>query len=264
MSIEEIEAKEAEVERIIKAQELASSATDTKNHIAKKPNKVTKTQMVPNPKPKLMIIVDDVSNINQLNAIKRLPFKVTPSIFPPTDMAPQSNKIAHGLAHYMVHLPMESRSIKLNAMRATLMTNDSDAKIVARVDEIRELFPTVKYINNHTGSVFTSDYDAMQKLYLYLKDRGFVFVDSRTSAASKVKQITKEFGDRYIYRDIFLDNKLDSDHILSQLKLAVKKAHENGHAIAICHPHPETIRALKSAVKILSSVQTLYIDEYYK
>jgi len=264
MSKEEIEAKEAEVERIIKAQELAHSKADIQIPNLQKSTPKPTPPVAINHKPKLMIIVDDVSNENQLRAIKSLPFRVTPSIFPPTDMAPQSNKLAQGLSHYMVHLPMESSKAKFNAMRATLMADDSDEKIVSRVDQIRELFPTDKYINNHTGSVFTSNYDAMQRLYLHLKERGFVFIDSKTSSSSKVEQITKELGDRYISRDVFLDNSLEKSQILIQLKLAIRKAHQNGHAIAICHPHPETIRALKSATKLLSSVQTLYIDEFYK
>jgi len=210
-----------------------------------------------------MIIVDDVSNNQQLKILKSLPFKVTPSIFPPTEMAPNSPKIAKDLKHYMIHLPLQSSNANFNSMKNTLMVSATDAQISSRVDEIRALFPSAKYLNNHTGSIFTGDYNAMERLYARLRESGFTFIDSRTSSSTKVEKITSDYGDRYIARDIFLDNKLDKQSILVQIKNAVKQSKKNGHAIAICHPHAVTMKALKSAQPLLKDVELVYIDEYY-
>lgn len=255
ISLEEIEAKEAEVERIIRAQQL-----EEKNRAEQKKKITTASK---NDKPKLIIIVDDISNKTQLKAIKALPFKVTPSIFPPTKMAPHSPKLAENLQHYMIHLPLQSNNESFNAMMGTLMIDDSDEKISLRIDKIKSMFPGAKYINNHTGSVFTSNYNAIERLYSRLREAGLVFIDSRTSSNTKVEKITYDYGDRYIYRDVFLDNKLDRSHILQQLKLAVKKAKKKGHAIAMCHPHAVTMETLKSAESLLGDVELLYVDEYY-
>jgi len=215
-------------------------------------------------KPKLAIIIDDVHTKKQMKRIKELGFKITPSIFPPYASAKHSNLLAKGLKHYMIHLPMESSSKQFNSQDETLLTSFSDEKIVNRVMKIRQLFPKAKYINNHTGSVFTSNYKAMKKLYIALKMEGFTFVDSFTESSSKVRKIAHEFGDAYIRRDIFIDNKQELSYIHSQLKLAVKKAKKKGYAIAIGHPHKVTMKALSLAKHILKDVELVYIDDICK
>ena len=56
----------------------------------------------------------------QINAIKSLPMKVTPSVFPPYKLSPDSHLLVRGLDHYMIHLPMESGNKKLNTQYKTL------------------------------------------------------------------------------------------------------------------------------------------------
>ena len=215
-------------------------------------------------RPRLVIIIDDVHTRSQLEAIRTLPFHVTPSIFPPYTLAKHSNRLAEGLNHYMIHLPMESGSAQFNAQTKTLMRSFTKSQMRERVKELRRLFPNAVYINNHTGSTFTSNYRAMKELYDLLKAEGFVFVDSFTVGSSKVKKIAHEEGDAYVRRDIFIDNRQDIGYIHNQLKKAVKVAEKNGYAIAIGHPHKSTIKALKEAKPILKDVDVVYIDEIYK
>jgi len=215
-------------------------------------------------KPKLVIIIDDVHTLKQVKAINKLGMKVTPSIFPPYKLAKKSHLLSKQLNHYMVHLPMESGSKQFNKQAKTLLRSFTDEQIVDRVMEIRQLFPKAKYINNHTGSVFTSDYKAMKKLYIALKLEGFVFVDSYTASTSKVPQIAHELGDAYVRRDVFIDNTHTVQSIHKQLKIAVQKAKKNGYAVAIGHPHKTTIKALASAKQILKEVDLVYIDEIYR
>ena len=214
-------------------------------------------------KPKLAIIIDDVSHRYQIDAIQALPYHITPSIFPPSELSKSSNRLTQYVKHYMVHLPMESGSAAMNRMQGMLFTRFSKAKVQARVDEIRRLFPHDRFINNHTGSVFTANYKAMKQLYGMLRQKGFVFVDSRTTAKSSVRRIAHAYHDRYIARDVFLDNTQTETAILKQLKKAVRIAKKRGFAIAIGHPHKATMRALHHAGKILKGVQTVYIDELY-
>lgn len=214
-------------------------------------------------RPKVVLIIDDVSNQTQLERIKATGLKLTPSIFPPCAMNMHSEQLATHLRHYMIHLPMESGSPSLNKHYKTLTVRDSQAQIEERAEEIRRLFPTAKYINNHTGSTFTQNYNAMMTLYQSLRKRGFVFVDSRTIGSSKLPQITRQFGDRYISRDVFIDNIQSVVAIHKQLKELVQKAHKNGIAIGIGHPHPATLKALSTASKILQSVDVVYIDEVF-
>lgn len=216
------------------------------------------------PKPKLVIIIDDVSTRNQLNTIEATGIKMTPSIFPPSKLSMTSHTLAAGLKHYMIHLPMESGSAQFNTQYKTLITTFSNEEIEARVKELRKLFPTARYINNHTGSVFTDDYHAMETLYAALRKEGFVFVDSRTIGSTKVPKIAEEFGDAYVARDIFIDNEHTVPYIHRQLQKAVNMAKKKGYAIAIGHPHKMTLKALSSATSILEDVELIYIDELYR
>jgi len=215
-------------------------------------------------KPKLVIIIDDVSSSRQLKRIKALDIKVTPSIFPPSELSMKSHRLAKGLKHYMIHLPMESGSKQFNKQYKTLKTTFTKAQMEARAKELRKLFPTARYINNHTGSVYTDDYKAMHTLYTALRKEGFVFVDSRTIASTKVPKIADQFGDAYVGRNIFIDNEHTVPYIHAQLRKAVKMAKKNGYAIAIGHPHKMTMKALASAGNIFKEVELLYIDELYK
>jgi polysaccharide deacetylase 2 family uncharacterized protein YibQ len=215
-------------------------------------------------KPKLIIIIDDVSTKRQMAAIKATNMKITPSIFPPYTLARHSNVLANGLKHYMIHLPMESGSKKFNTQTKTLMTYHSSEHMQNRVKELRLLFPHAKYVNNHTGSVFTANFIAMKKLYSALKKEGFLFLDSRTIGNSKVRKICHEFGDRYVSRDIFIDNVHTKESIHNQLKKAVKLAKKKAYAVAIGHPHNVTIEAIASAKAILKDVELVYIDELFE
>ncbi len=239
-------------------------------HEVKKPKvakaaKVQNVTYVPftNTKPKLVIIIDDVHTRAQISAIKALPLKVTPSIFPPYKQAPNSNRLAQGLEHYMIHLPMESGNKQFNTQYKTLKVSFSNKKIENRIKELRLLFPKAKFINNHTGSVFTSDYASMHLAYKIMRENGFVFLDSKTKSTSKVKEIAHSYGDVYVARDIFIDNEHSVPYIHKQLQKAVKIAKRKGYAIAIGHPHTVTMQALSSAKDILKEVELLYIDELY-
>jgi polysaccharide deacetylase 2 family uncharacterized protein YibQ len=215
-------------------------------------------------KPKLAIVIDDVSHRRQLNAIQNIGMKLTPSIFPPSELSMSSNHLADNLKHYMIHLPMESGSRQFNSQYKTLMTSFSSTQIENRAKELRRLFPHGHYVNNHTGSVFTANFLAMKRLYKALRDEGFVFIDSLTTGTSKVHIVSNMYGDTYVTRDIFIDNIHTIAAIHTQLKKAVYIAKKKGYAIAIGHPHSITMKALKSANDILKDVELVYIDELFK
>jgi len=213
--------------------------------------------------PKLVIIIDDISHAKQMAAIRATGLKLTPAIFPPSELSMTSHTLARGSKYAMIHLPMESGSKQFNRQYKTLFINNSEQQMLKRVKELRKLFPRVRYVNNHTGSVFTDSYSAMYKLYEALREEGFTFVDSRTIGSSKVAFIASEFGDRYIARDIFIDNEHTVKSIHTQLRKAVALAKKRGHAIAIGHPHKITMQALSSASEILKDVELVYIDTLY-
>jgi hypothetical protein len=51
---------------------------------------------------------------------------------------------------------------------------------------------------------------------------------------------------------VFLDNEQDSAYIRGQLNQAVRLAKRTGGVIAICHPHPVTMKTLADVLPALS------------
>ena len=143
-------------------------------------------------KPKLVIIMDDMSFSSQVKNLKALNIKITPSFFPPTKRHPKTAIYAKEFSHYMVHFPMQATNPNFREEENTLHIDSSFAFIEDRVKEIKKDFPKVKFVNNHTGSKFTSDYKAMNKLYIALNKYNIIFVDSKTTSKSKASMIAKK------------------------------------------------------------------------
>jgi len=228
----------------------------------KKTKEIQKKKKVRSHKPRLVIIMDDVDLLLEAEMIKKVPFSITPSIFPVTEEHPYTQEIADMFDVYMVHTPMEAYHFG-SPEEDTLTTDETLEEIDAKIRRIKEDFPKLVAINNHTGSKFTSDAEAMDKLFCVLDKYGIHFVDSRTSADTKARQIAKLHGDILYERNVFLDNEDSVPAILRQLKEAVRYAKKHKLAIAICHPKPQTFRALMKAKKILHGVQVVTIDELY-
>ena len=223
-----------------------------------------KSHKAPNGGPKLAIIMDDISTNAQASELKKLSIKVTPSIFPPEKQHPKTAELAKEFSVYMVHLPLQALNYT-NEKANTLHTGDSKEKISQRIKDIKNDFKGVKYINNHTGSGFTSDFKSTLALLDELKNSEIYFIDSLTTNKSTVLDVSKKLGLKYAYRDVFLDNEQNVSKILKMINNAVAVAKKDGVAIAICHPYKSTFEALKIAQKdAFKGVEVVYVDKIYE
>jgi polysaccharide deacetylase 2 family uncharacterized protein YibQ len=213
-------------------------------------------------KPRVAIIIDDVSTGLHVKAIKGLAMPITMSFLPPSAERPNSAKLAAKENMYMVHLPMEAQSFSAEEP-ATLRINDSQEKISSRIQEIKTLFPNVHYLNNHTGSKFTSNEAAMQKLLYALQAQDINFIDSRTTGKTQAPKVMKNLNMPYISRDVFLDHQMDKEFVHKQIKEVIEIAKKHGSAIAIGHPHKNTLLALQEAKKLFEDVELVYINKMY-
>lgn len=224
------------------------------------PEEKPKPVYKPEKKPKLAIIIDDVSSYGEVDKLKKTKLSLSLSLFPPTDNFPSTPKIARELDFFMIHLPLEALNFNSPQDR-TLTINSSEVEIMGRIKQIRRLFPSAAIINNHTGSKFTADKEAMIKLMRALKEYDFEFVDSRTIGNSKAVEAGNFVNKKILTRDVFLDNVQDVSYIKEQLGKAVKIAKKNGYAIAIGHPRQKTIEALMDSSGILKDVEVVYVKE---
>lgn len=213
-------------------------------------------------KPKLAIIIDDVSIRSHVNAVKSLNIPITMSFLPPSKARPNSAALAKNEQVYMVHLPMEAKNFSAEEPD-TLRIEDSQQKIMQKIKDIKTLFPRVEYINNHTGSLFTSNEIAMNKLVFALNKEHIYFIDSRTTAETMAPKVMQNYGLTYMSRDVFLDHKVDKEYIKGQILQAIKMAKLHGSAIAIGHPHANTIMALSESKNLFKDVELVYINRLY-
>ena len=107
-----------------------------------------------------------------------------------------------------------------------------------------ETVPYAAGVNNHEGSRSTSDTKLMSELMPLLRNRKLFFVDSRTTAATVAESAAHSAGVRATSRNVFLDDEQSAAAIRKQFELAVRDAREKGSALAIGHPHPETLQVL--------------------
>ena len=210
---------------------------------------------------KLVLIIDDVATFEHASMIKSLGLKITPSIFPVTKTHPYTPNIARTFEFYMIHLPMQAKHFDSPEI-GTLTINESFESMHEKIKKIRKDFPRAKYTNNHTGSRFTSDYDAMDKAYRALIEQGFIFVDSKTIAQTAVARAAKKYNQPYISRDIFLDDDPSANAVRRELIAAVNLAKKRGYAIAIGHPKKNTIAVIKASKNnILKDVEVVYLKD---
>ncbi len=212
-------------------------------------------------KPKIAIVIDDVTTQAQKDKILSMGYKINMAFLPPTKTHPDSAKIAQSLSFHMIHFPMQASSAFKGEEINTLTINDSYETIEKRVKQLREWYPNAVYTNNHTGSVFTENEEAVDKLFRALKKYNFIFVDSRTSAKSVAKKYAKKYDMPYIVRNTFIDNDRDFKSIQNQLKKAIEIAKKQGYAIAIGHPHTVTLEVLKDSKSLFREVEPIFINQ---
>lgn len=192
------------------------------------------------------IIIDDLGN-NLANGERaaRLPGAVACAVLPHTPFARSVANAAHAAGkEVMLHLPMASRDAQepgpgqLDAgmpaleMRATL---DYDLSTV----------PHVIGVNNHMGSLLTTQPAAMDWLMRELWQRRLFFVDSRTDAETVAANAAQRVGVPVLERHVFLDDDLAPAAVAAQLDRLEQLARRHGYALAIGHPHPVTLAALE-------------------
>jgi len=144
----------------------------------------------------------------------------------------------------MLHLPMQSLGNETPEAQQ-LHAGMSALQISGLVSGMLQDIPYAAGVNNHQGSLATTDGPLMADLMAVLRERNLFFVDSRTTAATVAYDAAQDARVPCAYRNVpFLDDVEEVPAIRKQLQLALRDAQDKGEAIAIGHPHPETLRAL--------------------
>ena len=203
--------------------------------------------------PRVAIIIDDLGNNLELGrAAVALPGALTYSVLPHLPYSDLLAREVHASGReVMLHLPMQSSDGR-RLGPGGLCADMARADFARRVRDSVAAVPHVVGVNNHMGSLLTREPLAMEWLMADLACLGgLYFVDSRTDVRTVARDAARSAGLANAQRDVFLDHAIDMPEIRRQFQRLVDRAHSQGMAIAIGHPHPQTLEVLGELLPML-------------
>ncbi len=199
---------------------------------------------------RLAIILDDLGNDRDAaEAIFALPYPLTISVLPNRPHSVEIAEQAHRRGYQvMLHLPMEpvgQGKVESQELRPGM----SRKEVSLLVNGFLRAVPDVAGVNNHQGSASTTNQALMDELMPVLREHKLFYIDSRTTAATIAFDAARAAGVPAAFRNVpFLDDVAEVSAVGKQLQIALRDAREKGEAIAIGHPHPATLKALREAL----------------
>lgn len=205
-------------------------------------------------KPRAAIIIDDIGyDIDAAEQIMDLGVPVTLSVLPhrphSSELALRARKRKYEI---MLHQPMEPIAYPNVKPGAGAIYSSLSRQEVARITE--ENIKAVPYavgVNNHMGSRAMTNNATVQSMLEVIRDNGLYFVDSRTIGNTLGYDLAKSMDVPAAERSVFIDksDKADYQYSIAKLQETINRALEQGSCVAIGHPSPETINAIRTMVK---------------
>src|SRR4051794_30869361 len=199
---------------------------------------------------RIALVIDDLGHdVADLRPLEALGVPVTYSVLP---YEQQTSEVVAELrqrkAEILLHLPMEPRNGE-NPGPGALRQGMSDGELRQRTEEALKAVPGAVGVNNHMGSLLSSEEGPMTAVLGVLAERGLFFLDSRTSAETVGYKVAIGLGIPAAERQVFLDDgEPGAEAVHVQFERLLTMARARGAAIAIGHPHPETLAALAREV----------------
>ena len=201
-------------------------------------------------RPRAALIIDDLGN--DLHVARQFAALGVPLAFAVMPGRPFSREVAELAAllgpEVLIHLPMEAESGEDYGADNVLRIDASRADIVHTVDQELAAIPHAIGANNHMGSRFTADPERMRWVLERVKEAGLFFIDSRTTPHSVVCAVAASLALPCAARAVFLDDVDDEAAVREQLRTLLALARTRGDGIAIGHPRPATLNALRAAL----------------
>ena len=204
--------------------------------------------------PWIAIIIDDLGYQQDDRQAVLLPGPVACSFLPHTPYAVELANMAAQLdKEVMLHQPMESTTGNNLGSGALTLAMDETSFRNTLNSNLASL-PHVSGVNNHMGSLLTSHNQPMNWLMTELRrHESLFFIDSRTTRQTVALNIATDYQLPSSLRDVFLDNQPEPSQVLAQFELLIKKARQQGSAIAIGHPYPTTLAMLETQLPSLEA-----------
>lgn len=203
----------------------------------------------------LVLILDDLGN--NLEAGQRalaLPGPITFAVLPYTPHARTLAEQAHAAgSELMLHAPMSNLSdmpLGMGGLTPDLTEQDFRRTLEESIRQV----PHIKGVNNHTGSDLTARRQPMQWVMDVLKGEDLYFVDSVTTGDTVAAETAEAVGIPTLRRQVFLDHSRDPVAIDREFRRLLDIARQEGRAVGIGHPYPETLDYLEQALPQLNAL----------
>ncbi|HRW30946.1 MAG TPA: divergent polysaccharide deacetylase family protein, partial [Emcibacteraceae bacterium] len=208
---------------------------------------------VPAGNAEIILVIDDLGIVKgTTKQMIEMNVPLTLSFLPyATEIATQVNEAYLRGHDILVHIPMEPKGNADPGPHALLSSSSADNQMES-IDYNLGQFSNYIGINNHMGSRFTEDEEAVNRFLDVIKTKGLLVLDSKTTANSRLEKLAIEKNIPVTDRDVFLDNEQDINYILGQLGKLERIAKRDGSALAIGHPYAQTVAALKEWIPTLA------------
>ncbi|MDF2608029.1 MAG: divergent polysaccharide deacetylase family protein [Bacillales bacterium] len=200
----------------------------------------------------LSIVIDDFgNNMIGTNEMLELDLPITVAVMPFLPSSKQDAITAHKKGYeILLHLPMEPNKGKAswlgpNPIQTSLSTKEIRSRVLKALDEV----PYAIGINNHMGSKATADKRVMEIIMRICKERGLVFLNSRTNSSNVSEILAKKYNVPYLENDYFFDDVYEATHINHQASKLISLFDKKNNVVAIGHvgiPGKMTSNALRT------------------
>lgn len=190
-------------------------------------------------------MIDDLGRaLAPLHQLLALPLALTFAVLPHARQTAASVVLLRTARRELwLHLPLEPQQPSaVSDEPVVLGRGDRVAPVLA--DALSRV-PGAVGVNSHMGSGFSADPDAAGRLMVALSRYGLPFLDSRTTSRSVLCSVARRVGTPCLQRDVFLDDARDLVTVRERLGAALALAQRRGWAVAVGHPQPTTVEALR-------------------
>lgn len=190
----------------------------------------------------IAIVIDDFGTIggDLLDGFLDLDREVSFAILPfQTNSVSTMNKARQQNRETLIHVPMEPIGYPaLDPGPEAILVQMSPSEIERTINRFINHLPYCKGVNNHMGSLATTEDDVMEVVMNVLKEKGLYFLDSRTSNVSVAYQVAQKAHIPAFQNKIFLDSPDVSDATFeTKLQQIIAMSNSNPNLIAITHCH---------------------------
>lgn len=193
---------------------------------------------------RISIVVDDFGAIggSLLDGFLSVEKEVCFAIFPeePNSVSTMQRATRQG-RETLIHVPMEPIGYpRVNPGNNAILVQHTESQIDKMLNGFIAELPDAIGINNHMGSLATTDTDVMQVVMNNLKKHNKAFLDSRTTNVSIAYQTAQKAHLKAYRNDLFLDSPNISQSTMdAKLNQIIQMASSKKHIIVITHCHNE-------------------------